>query len=283
MRRALASTFLLAVVLVAGASAQARPWSRPAVGGDDPHLAPQPARLDYALLEVQILGEINAMRRDPAAYAEKMRATRALYRGNLIMRAARVAVQTQEGVAALDEAVQAVGGAQRLTRLAHAEGLKQAARDHARDLGQANRLGHNGSDGSTPDRRIARHGTWDVSVAENIAFGPSTAEDVVMGLLIDDGVADRGHREVLLSNDLFFAGVGCGPHPGYRVVCVVDFATAFRSNHLPGPPRRGARQAAEPAPTPEPEPAPDTPSDPWDAVPEEPFAPEQFLDDPSGE
>lgn len=239
------------IVVVGGAGA--RPWPQGPVNaapGDESAPLTQTRRLDYRLLEVEVLTEINVMRKDPAAYAERMRATRSLYRGNLIQRSAQVAIQTQEGVAALDEAVEAVAAARRLTRLAHAEGLREAARDHAGDLGQNNMLGHNGSDGSTPDKRISRRGTWDVSVAENIAFGPSTAQDIVMGLLIDDGVADRGHRTILLSNDLFFAGVGCGPHPGYGIVCVVDFATAFKSNHLPGPPRgaRIAPQQAAPAP-----------------------------------
>ena len=66
-------------------------------------------------------------------------------------------------------------------------------------------------------------------VAENIAFNPTTDEEVIVGLLVDDGVADRGHREVLFERNLFFAGVACGPHPSYGATCVIDYAASFES------------------------------------------------------
>jgi len=41
-------------------------------------------------------------------------------------------------------------------------------------------------------------------------------------LIVDDGVADRGHRTLVYSPELRYAGVSCGPHPIYRTVCVID-------------------------------------------------------------
>lgn len=66
-------------------------------------------------------------------------------------------------------------------------------------------------------------------VAENIAFGPTTGEEVIVGLLVDDGVPDRGHRKVLFERELFFTGVACGPHPSYGATCVIDYAGAFET------------------------------------------------------
>jgi uncharacterized protein YkwD len=152
-------------------------------------------------------------------------------------------IATMEGVKALDEAIAALRRApRRLPRLAHSQGLSTAARAHADDLTRTGALGHAGSDGSSPDRRVSRVGTWDGLVAENISFGPVDAEEIVIGLLVDDGVPDRGHREVLLTRELFFAGVACGRHPTYRVSCVMDYATSFQSGHKPSrqrAPRRG--------------------------------------------
>jgi uncharacterized protein YkwD len=37
-------------------------------------------------------------------------------------------------------------------------------------------------------------------------------------------VPDRGHRANIFNPLYREAGVGCGPHPTYRVMCVVDFA-----------------------------------------------------------
>lgn len=188
------------------------------------------AATNLSALEKAILEETNLLRKNPPAYAEKLVALRPSYQGKLIHRPGQPSILTQEGVAALDEAIDALRRApKRLSRLAHADGLSRAARDHARDLGRTGSLGHTGSDGSGPDVRARRHGTWDGLVAENIAFGPTDAEEIVIGLLVDDGVKDRGHREVLLTRDLYFAGVACGPHPGYGTTCVMTYATSFKT------------------------------------------------------
>lgn len=193
------------------------------------HTTP-PAPRSFGALEAAVLAEMNLLRKDPGAYARKLVALRPAYRGDLIIRdPAGPAIRTQEGVAALDEAIEALRRAPaRLPRLARSAGLTRAARAHARDLAESGLLGHAGSDGSGPDERVSRIGKWDGMVAENIAFGPSDAEEIVIGLLVDDGVPSRGHREVLLTRELFFAGVACGPHPTYQVTCVIDYATSFR-------------------------------------------------------
>jgi hypothetical protein len=41
-------------------------------------------------------------------------------------------------------------------------------------------------------------------------------------LIVDDGVADRGHRSIVFSGELRYAGAACGPHPVYRTMCVID-------------------------------------------------------------
>jgi uncharacterized protein YkwD len=46
----------------------------------------------------------------------------------------------------------------------------------------------------------------------------------VIGLLVDDGVASRGHRQNLLNPVFKYAGVGCGRHATYKEMCVIDLA-----------------------------------------------------------
>jgi uncharacterized protein YkwD len=72
--------------------------------------------------------------------------------------------------------------------------LELAAMDHVADMAQNNLLGHTSSDGRTTKDRIEKHCRWRVSVGENIDFGSSNATDVIVNLLIDDGVPSRGHR-----------------------------------------------------------------------------------------
>lgn len=60
-------------------------------------------------------------------------------------------------------------------------------------------MGHAGSDGSNPGSRLNAHGDWQMAYSENIDYGPLlTGRDVIIDLLVDDGVPDRGHRHNIL-------------------------------------------------------------------------------------
>ncbi len=74
------------------------------------------------------------------------------------------------------------------------DALSDAAREHARDMAKHSVLSHQGTDGSTPAARVTReHYAWRV-VGENVASGPTTAEEVMAGWL-----ASPGHCENLMS------------------------------------------------------------------------------------
>ena len=49
-----------------------------------------------------------------------------------------------------------------------------------------------------------------------------------MALIVDDGVASRGHRENTFKEDFFFCGVGSAPHKEYGTSYVFDFAGGTR-------------------------------------------------------
>jgi uncharacterized protein YkwD len=45
--------------------------------------------------------------------------------------------------------------------------------------------------------RVERYASWSGSIAENIDMGNSASVDVVVALIVDDGVPTRGHRNNL--------------------------------------------------------------------------------------
>ncbi len=102
--------------------------------------------------------------------------------------------------------------------------LTRAAADHARDQSQSGATGHRGSDGTSVAERVARYGSWQTCIGEVIAYGFGTGAEVVSQLLIDDGVASRGHRTNLLRPQFRHVGIAAAPHPNLRHVVVIALA-----------------------------------------------------------
>jgi uncharacterized protein YkwD len=178
-------------------------------------------------IEDEIVEEHNRARQDPKAYAAHLEALRRQFDGKLIRFPGEPSVITQEGVEAVDEAIDYLRKARALPALIASRGMSRAAEDHVRDQGLNGDTGHDGSDGSKPWDRVGRYGSWDVVVGENLSYGPDRARRVVMGLIIDDGVADRGHRHNIFNDEFRFIGVACGPHKTFRTMCAVDYAAEF--------------------------------------------------------
>ncbi len=84
--------------------------------------------------------------------------------------------------------------------------------------------GHYGSDGSTLSERIYRYGWWRGAIAENEAYGYEDPLNIVVQLLIDDGVEGRGHRRTILDGKFRYVGVAVRPHRWFKNICVQDFA-----------------------------------------------------------
>lgn len=178
---------------------------------------------EYARLESEVITELNAARQNPAAYAAHVEALIPQFHGMILDRpGSSVGIQTQEGVSAVREAVNALRAQAPVGSLSGSPALSAAARDLAANQ-RGGGVGHIGSDGSSPDSRISAHGTWGRTYNENISYGQfPTGRDVVVDLIVDDGVANRGHRRNIFDPNVHIAGVGCGPHRTYGMVCVID-------------------------------------------------------------
>ncbi|HEY1751137.1 MAG TPA: CAP domain-containing protein [Caulobacteraceae bacterium] len=152
-----------------------------------------------------VLTEINFVRTHPAAYAEQLRRE-------------RPTAATEEAIAVLERREPAPA-------LRFSPDLGASAAAHALDQDEHDSFEHAGSDGSSAGERMRRRGVYAGLMAEAMSAGEATAGDVVRQLIVDEGVPARGHRKDLLDPFLRLAGVGCAPHPTYRVICVIDLAS----------------------------------------------------------
>jgi uncharacterized protein YkwD len=177
----------------------------------------------------QVLAEINLARSQPKTYAGYLREFRKKFRGKYyLMPGSSTRIQTSEGTAAVDEAIRYLARQKPLPPLNWSDGLAAAADELAEDQGRSGATGHADSQGRSPQERIERHGKWERIIAENIGYGPRDGRSMVMQLIIDDGVRDRGHRTNIFNKAFGAAGAACGTHPGFGSVCVIDFAGGFR-------------------------------------------------------
>jgi uncharacterized protein YkwD len=185
-------------------------------------LAPMGSASAATMIEQQVLAALNQARADAAAYARSLQQYRTFFHANLVRYPGLDAdIETQEGVKAVDEAIAFLADRAPLQPIQSSTLLGASAGDLVTDQSGSGDTGHEGGDGSSPGDRARRHGGG-AYVAEVIAYGPVDAADVVRQLIVDDGVADRGHRNILYSPELRFAGVACGPHPEFRTMCVID-------------------------------------------------------------
>lgn len=178
----------------------------------------------------QILAETNLARTQPAQYAAYLREMKSRFVGKAYrLPNSTTMVMTSEGVPAVDEAIAFLAKQKPLHPLAWSPGLAEAAEELIREQGRTGQTGHDGGKSGGMRERVERHGSWSGRIGENIGYGPNTARLMVMELIIDDGVPDRGHRKNIFSHHFKTAGAACGAHPVYRNMCVMEFATIFNS------------------------------------------------------
>lgn len=207
-----------------------------------PAAAQRPGSAD-AQLQQQVVDEINFARTRPQDYIAGLVAYRSTIKGLYVFKTVygdrgpyTARVRLAEGVSAVDDAIAFLRRQAPIGRIASDARLSAAAGRFAEEQSRTARWGHISADGSDLTARIEQDQTRKRYNAETIMYGKSTAHDIVMHLIIDDGVRDRSHRDVIFDEKLGLVGTICRPHPKW-MICVSEYS----SNESAGMRRRDAR------------------------------------------
>jgi uncharacterized protein YkwD len=177
--------------------------------------------------EKAVVHEINLARIAPKDYALFLEQFKKYYHEKLIKLPNETPIITKEGVGALIEATRFLRSTKPVPLLHLSKGMSWGAKDHVKDLSLSGASQHRGSDKNQPWDRVNRYGTWQKVIGENISFGHDRARNIVMSLIIDDGVPHRGHRKNIFNSDFRVIGVACGEHPNYKTVCIITLAGGY--------------------------------------------------------
>ncbi len=176
--------------------------------------------VNYKQLKIDVLNEHNKLRADPKSFIPHLENHLKYFKGDVYTRPGEIGIQTNEGKAAVNEAINYLKKAKPLGKIELNDDLCKAVEDHVNDIGPSGECGHDGSDGSSPSDRVERYCIWEGEVCENIDFGSKTGLDIIISLLIDDGGVSRGHRKNLFNEKIKLGGVAVGPHAEYGICCV---------------------------------------------------------------
>ena len=178
--------------------------------------------------EQDLLIEINQARANPQTYATYLEQLKPLFKGKDYTAAGQeTALTTQEGWDAVEDAIKFLRGAKPLGPLSTSQGLCLAAFSHVKEQSASGATGHAGSNNTMIEQRVKPFGSWQGGIGENLTYGNESARERILTWLIDDGVATRGHRKRIMSQDYRVAGISCGPHPEYGTMCVLTLAGGF--------------------------------------------------------
>ncbi len=233
-------TVLMAVTLVLDFSSCSNGGGGGGGGGDTYTPGASPDTVSYAssdattdyttsrvatTLEQEVLDEMNLARTNPAVYITS-RLQPELTNPNSIGRSSSTYLATVQELINEMQTMSDIGA------LTWSGRMKQSAMEWVTIQGAKNTAEDHGHDPNLR-ARIQKYCTSINVSGENLAYGYSPGRDIVIALLVDDKIEGRGHRYNILdyapkgknsASKFTHAGVACGSHGYYSIMCAINFA-----------------------------------------------------------
>merc|ERR1711988_255225 len=176
--------------------------------------------------------EMNFARTQPKEYAKELEKLRSQFDGNDFYITKTRVIETDEGVAALDNAIRYLNSIEaRPPFIRLSQGMCQSCQDLCNELGPSGR-----ARGGDSQARWDRYGEWKGRFGEIIAYRIDDPQTVIQQWIIDDGIPDRINREYIMDEKFRVTGFAHAFHKTRKTICVVQFASDFvESENAPLP------------------------------------------------
>jgi len=174
-------------------------------------------------IKKEVIIETNRIRTNPKAYIPILERYLENFDDYILTRPDKnECIETQEGPRAYKEAIEFLKNQKPIKEIEFDEEASKVAEEYAKILSNSGEE-DNGEDEHHIEERVDKYLEYDYAISENIDFGGSTGVEVIVNLLVDDGVKLRTHRENLFSNKFQYYGVAVVTHPEYDYCTVIDY------------------------------------------------------------
>ena len=185
--------------------------------------------VNYEEIESELFKSHNKIRTDPQSFIPKLKDCLNHFRDKIYHQPGEDPIQTYEGREGIEDAIRFLKNQKPVPPLTYSEAISKACKDHVNDIGPKGLTSHEGSDGKNISDRIEKYCEWDGACAENIDFGFKNADNIIIYLLVDDGVKQRYQRKNLFHTDFKYMGVGVGAHKDYGICTVIGYTKGVRN------------------------------------------------------
>ena len=190
----------------------------------------QQEQIDFIAIQRDLFIELINLRKNPKSYIPLIEAEMKLLKKNNILKKldSNLQIQTIEGKDAYLDAIKFLQLQQPVPPLKEETRLSSAAMDLVKDIGKRGIVSHQDQNGQYVSERIEKYCEWDYSAGEVIEVSSKNPQDILISLLVDDGLKNRPDRKTLFNQKYNFVGIGTGPHLEYEIVTVIVFTGSIR-------------------------------------------------------
>ncbi|MEZ5425197.1 MAG: CAP domain-containing protein [Pyrinomonadaceae bacterium] len=187
----------------------------------------QPEPFRPTAVQQGILDEINGIRTDSRNYITFLEGLRDGMKEKVVFFPDGKMLLSQEGAPAYNDAISFLRTAPKLEPFKISAGLSKVADLQLTDLKENIQLSHYGKDGSDLEQRLFKIGAPGPEQAENISYFSETPNNIILSMILDEGLPRRPHRLNLFSSKFKEIGIAYGISKDGVALCVIVFNDKF--------------------------------------------------------